>query len=44
MDRFKGLELVNCVIEELWMKFHNTGGSEQNHPKEIENKDGKVVV
>ena len=23
MNRFKGLELVNSVLEELWMKVHN---------------------
>ena len=24
MNRFKGLELVNSVLEELWMKVHNS--------------------
>ena len=33
-NRFKGLDLVVRVPEELWTEVHNTtGGSEQNHPK-----------
>ena len=44
MNRFKGLGLVHRVPEELWMKFHNTGGSEQNHPKEKEMQEGSGIV
>ena len=32
-NRFKGLHLVNSVLEELWTEIC-TGGGEQNHPKE----------
>ena len=33
-NRFKGLDLVDRVPEELWMDVHNTtGGSDQNHPQ-----------
>ena len=41
-NRFKGLELVDGVPEELWMEVH--GGSDQNHPKEKEMQEGKRVV
>ena len=36
MNRFKGLDLLNRVPEELWMEVHNIiqGGSDQNHLKE----------
>ena len=36
MNRFKGLDLVDRMPEELWTEVHNivTGGSDQNHPKE----------
>ena len=43
-NRFKGLDLMDRVPEELWMKFHNTGGSEQNHPKEKEMQEGSGIV
>ena len=42
MNRFKGLYLVDRVPKELWMELHNTG--EQNHLKEKEIQEGKVVV
>ena len=36
-NRFKGLDLVDRLPEELWTKVHKTaGGSDQNHPKEKE--------
>ena len=46
MNRFKGLDLVDRMPEELWTEVHNivTGGSDQNHPKEKEMQEGKVVV
>ena len=37
--RFKGLDLIDRVPEELWTEVRNThctGGGEQNHPKEKE--------
>ena len=40
---FKGLNLVNNVPEELRMVVH-TGGREQNHPKEKQMQEDKVVV
>ena len=46
-NRFKGLDLTDRVPEELWTEVRNThctGGGEQNHPKEKEMKEGKVVV
>ena len=45
MNRFKELYLVDRVPKGLWMKVHNiTGGSNQNHPKEKEIQEGKVIV
>ena len=41
--RFKELDLVNSVSEELWTEVC-IGGSEQNHPKEKEKQEGKVVI
>ena len=44
-NRFKGLDLINRVLEELWMQVCNTtGGSDQNHPQEKERQKGKMVV
>ena len=45
-NRFKGLDLVDRVPGELWMVVQNTvqEGSDQNHPKEKEMQEGKVVV
>ena len=43
MNRFKGLDLANSVSEELWTEVC-IGGSEQNHPKEKEKQEGKVVI
>ena len=42
-DKFKELDLVDRVPEELWMKMH-TRGSDQNHPQEKEMREGKVIV
>ena len=41
-NRFKGLDLIDRVPEELWMEVH--GGSDQNHPKEKEMQEGKMAV
>ena len=44
VNRFRGLDLVNFVPEELWTEVHNIGGSEQNHHKKKEKQEGKVVI
>ena len=44
MNRFNVLDLVDRVCKELWTDVHNIGGSEQNHPKEKEMQEDKVVV
>ena len=45
IHRFKGLGLVDRVIEELWTEVHNcTGGSDLNQPKEKEMQEGEIVV
>ena len=44
-NKFKGLDAVDRVPEELWTKVHNiTGGGDQNHPQEQEMQKGKIVV
>ena len=35
MNRFKGLDLVDRVPEELWTEVRNIGG-DQNDPKQIQ--------
>ena len=42
-NRFKGLDLVDRAPEELWTEVR-TGGCDQNHPKEKEMQEDKVVV
>ena len=42
-DKFKELDLVDRVPEELWMKMQ-TRGSDQNHPQEKEMQEAKVIV
>ena len=46
MNRFKGLDLVHKVPEELWMEVGNIvqRGSDKNYPQEKEMQEGKVVV
>ena len=41
--RSKGLDLIDRAPEELWMEVR-TGGCDQNHPKEKEKQEGKVVL
>ena len=44
-NRFKGLDLIDRVPEELWQRFVTcTGGSDQDHPQEKEMQKGKMVV
>ena len=40
-DRFKGLDLIDRVPEELRQTLqHCTGGGNQNHPQEKERRNG----
>ena len=45
-NRVKGLDLTDKMPEELWTEVHNIiiGGGDQNHPKEKEMQEGKMVV
>ena len=46
-DRFKGLDLLDRVPEELWTEVHDIvqeGGRDQDHPQEQEMQKGKMVV
>ena len=46
INRLKGLDLVNRVPEELSDRhaYQCRGGGDQNHPKDKEMQEGKVVV
>ena len=47
MNRFKALDLVNRVPEELWIESCNIvqeAEKKKNHSKEKEKKEGKVVI
>ena len=41
-NRFKGLDLIDRVLDELWADC--TGGSDQDHPQAKEMQKGKMVV
>ena len=44
-NRFKGLDLIDRVPDELWTGLrHWIGGSDQDHPQEKEIQKGKMVV
>jgi len=44
-NRYKGLDLIYRVPEELWTEVHDiTGGRYQDHPPEKEMQKGKMVV
>ena len=46
-NRFRGLDLIDTVSEELWMEVHNIVrmfGGDQNHPQEKEMQKGKMAV
>ena len=45
-NRFKGLDLIDRVPEELWMEIHDIEqeDSDQDHPQEKEMQKGKMVV
>ena len=43
--RFKGLDLIDRVPEELWTEVCNiVEGSDENHPQEKEMQNGKMVI
>ena len=44
-NRFKELDLIYRVPEELWTEVHNivSGGGDQNHPQENESESRSVV-
>ena len=42
-NRFKGLDLIDRVPDELWIEIH-TGGSDQDRPQGKEMQKGKMVV
>ena len=45
-SRFKRLDLIDRVSEELWMEVHDIvqGGNDQDHPQEKEMQKGRMVV
>ena len=40
-NRFKGLDLINRLLEELWTEVRDI---DQDHPQEKEMQKGKTVV
>ena len=44
MNRFKRLDLVEYAKDYGWRSVTFMGGDDQNHPKEKEMQEGKVVV
>ena len=42
-NRYKGLDKINRVPEELWMEVYR-GGRDQNNPHEKEMQQSKMVV
>ena len=44
-NRFKGLDMIDRVPEELWTEVGDiTGGGDQDHPQEKEMRKGQMVV
>ena len=43
-DKLNGLDLVEYVKDYGWRSVTFMGGDDQNHPKEKEMQEGKVVV
>ena len=45
-NRFKGLDMIGRVPEELWTEVHDIVQEvgDQNHPQEKEMQKGKMVV
>ena len=44
-NRFKGLDLINRVPDELWTEVHDTTGDrDQDHPREKEMQKSKMAV
>ena len=46
-NRFKGLDLIDRVPEELWTEVHEIvqkAVSDQDHPQEKEMQKGKMVI
>ena len=44
-NRFKGLDLIDRVLKELWTEVHDiVQETDQDHPQENEMKKGKMVV
>ena len=43
-NRFKELDLIDRVLDELWMEVHCTGDRNQDHPQEKEMQKSKIAV
>ena len=44
MNRFKGLDMLGRLPQEIWIEVHKIVQEDQNHPKENEMQEDKVVV
>ena len=43
-NRFKGLDLIDRVPEELWTEVRDTTADREHHPQEKEMRKSKMVV
>ena len=43
-NRFKGLDLTECLKNYGWRFKHCTGGSDQDHPQEKQMQKGKMAL
>ena len=44
-NKFKGLDLIDRVPDELWTEVHDiVGGRDQDHPQEREMQKNKLAV
>ena len=43
-NRFKGLDLIHKVPEELWIKVHDIVQDDEDHLQEKKNATGKMVA
>ena len=43
-NRFKGLDLIDRVPDELWMEIHCTGDRTKDHPQDKEMQKSKMTA
>ena len=43
-NKFKGLDLIECLKNYAWRFVNCTGGGDQDHPQEKEMQKGKMDI